>query len=362
MAAALTLGWVMGELFYGPFPQPAPNDTEPPEHLPGLGHLRAYDRYRTRVARAEGMAAQACCDAATQAWADGIKAVEQAQLSQLKSDWGVNIAALHVRLLGAFAGADMALCHAYDLGRSLCKTTRPPKTVQDLEELFAVGRVDTMRARLSELTDLLPPHAASAVSSSLLTWRQWVVAGDHGTPVLDHSRRHLGSQGSLWLAVLTGEKSALSALSAADFVIAAKLVSFSLTKYAGNLAVSYLGPLVLVLLATVGVVAAVFYFPSAPAVIGALGGLAAALGITRKAAQVDGDTVLRRIMARLWAEELDAAAAESLTQLPKSPKKSLGVERETLSSGLSRATAVPPTNEEPPEHEGSEEASPDPVP
>ncbi|MGY4907986.1 hypothetical protein [Micromonospora aurantiaca (nom. illeg.)] len=150
---------------------------------------------------------------------------------------------------------------AYRLGRSLADTVRRG----DADQLAARfgGRHLQISRWLDELASVLPPYSAAVVRRSLAAWATAVgraTVGDPGEAGLAELARELRNQGDLWQDVLTGGLHPRDLLDEENWAVVARNVIIRDRKLVAQAARGIfwpvLAPLLLVLLAVVGVSAA----------------------------------------------------------------------------------------------------------
>ncbi|WP_320069154.1 hypothetical protein [Micromonospora sp. RTGN7] len=171
---------------------------------------------------------------------------------------------------------------AYRLGRSLADTVRRGDADQ-VPWRFA-GRQFQISRWLDELASVLPPYSAAVVRRSLAAWAGAVTRAGLGDPAeagLAELARELRNQGELWRNVLTGGLNPRDLLDEDDYAIVARNVIVRdrrlVVQAARGVFWPVLVPLLVVLLAVVGVsAAAASGSPTARAAV-ALVGLAAGL-------------------------------------------------------------------------------------
>ncbi|AYF31292.1 hypothetical protein CSH63_28385 [Micromonospora tulbaghiae] len=150
---------------------------------------------------------------------------------------------------------------AYRLGRSLADTVRRG----DADQLAARfgGRHLQISRWLDELASVLPPYSAAVVRRSLAAWATAVgraTVGDPGEAGLAELARELRNQGDLWQDVLTGGLHPRDLLDEENWAVIARNVVIRDRKLVAQAARGIfwpvLAPLLVVLLAVVGVSAA----------------------------------------------------------------------------------------------------------
>ncbi|MEW2590166.1 hypothetical protein AB0893_07120 [Micromonospora aurantiaca] len=150
---------------------------------------------------------------------------------------------------------------AYRLGRSLADTVRRGDADQ-LATRFG-GRHLQISRWLDELASVLPPYSAAVVRRSLAAWATAVgraTVGDPGEAGLAELARELRNQGDLWQDVLTGGLHPRDLLDEENWAVVARNVIIRDRKLVAQAARGIfwpvLAPLLVVLLAVVGVSAA----------------------------------------------------------------------------------------------------------
>ncbi|MBB5110176.1 hypothetical protein AB0K27_12470 [Micromonospora echinospora] len=150
---------------------------------------------------------------------------------------------------------------AYRLGRSLADTVRRGDA-ERLPGRFG-GRHLQISRWLDELASVLPPYSAAVVRRSLAAWATAVgraTVGDPGEAGLADLARELRNQGDLWQDVLTGGLHPRDLLDEENWAVIARNVVIRDRKLVAQAARGIfwpvLAPLLVVLLAVVGVSAA----------------------------------------------------------------------------------------------------------
>ena len=232
-----------------------------------------------------------------------------------RSEWEKAVYDLHIELVVALRASDMALFHAYDLGRSLADTCHRPEDLDSFSKRFRPYRLLTIEGRLADLSSKLPPHSGAAVSVTLEQWGKWAA---HAPSEADMTevRGALTRQGTLWRSLLTGEKDAQQMLDPEAFVAAAIRLARRLGTIIRGLLRAYLPAVALVVAAAILVLYVILSAAGTQSVVASLGALAASLGITRKGLSVTVEDTINEIRPRLWGAELDIAVAQSILRLP----------------------------------------------
>ncbi|WP_089157438.1 hypothetical protein [Micromonospora sp. NBS 11-29] len=150
---------------------------------------------------------------------------------------------------------------AYRLGRSLADTVRRGDAAE-LVRRFG-GRHVQLSRWLDELASVLPPYSAAVVRRSLAAWATAVgraTAGDPAEAGLAELARELRNQGDLWQDVLTGGLHPRDLLDEENWAVVARNVIIRdrklVVQAARGIFWPVLAPLLVVLLAVVGVSAA----------------------------------------------------------------------------------------------------------
>jgi hypothetical protein len=268
---------------------------------------------------------------------------------------------LHVDLLVTLTAAAPSYGKAYGLGRSLADTTCPHKTPEQLATAFERHRVEQIYVWLDELASLFPEHAARAVAQSLDWWQKAVTAAATGSPlstnaipatyltsqpsqrsgrqkaraVLPPRHQHaqvsgtvppaievlavaVVRQGTVWRAVLDGDKRCTDLLNSADYLRAGDRLAHHYAHLAGRALRTMPWLILLLLLLLVTIVLVLVFIPgsavartatAAATIAGTLSGIWKILRtrITPVAAQLEGP---------LWGTELNTATAEAVTVPP----------------------------------------------
>jgi hypothetical protein len=308
VVCGLALGWEMADLYAAPG-SAAPNAASP-GRLPPVGELGSHQRLQGGIARIAMLARQALGDLAVPS-TEALRALKPGDPVASRQA----LHEFHVALATALAATGTAAPQAYDLGRSLADICRDPS---DLSELMA--RLDTravvpIQGRLADLSTKLPPHAAAAVAATLEQWCRWTIDA-RARESMDDVRGALSRQGTLWRALLTGDKDATEMLDP-DTVIAASVRHASkLGTLIRGLAGAYLPAVGLLTVVSGLLVYAIVVQSGIATVVAALGALGATLMVIRKALELTVTDTMAELRRRLWGAELDAAVAQSILRLP----------------------------------------------
>jgi len=216
--------------------------------------------------------------------------------------------------------ADFKVGKGYELGRTLADLSREPRDVDGVVAAFLPVQIAGLRARLTDLTSALPPHAGHGVRGSIDGWIAWAEDDKRPVPqdpgqVVDLLRR----QGERWRALLSGEKRATDVLEFDHYLTAGE----GLTKHVAFLARKFLAKAWLLVALVVALVAAAVAFivanPDSTAhVVAGLGGLLAAVGLGWKGVASSLGTALGQLEQPLWGAELDAAVSVAIGLVPGS--------------------------------------------
>ncbi|SCL40198.1 hypothetical protein GA0074692_5672 [Micromonospora pallida] len=238
---------------------------------------------------------------------------------------------LNVDVLRWAMARDHRIGLAYRLGRSLADTVRRCDAEQ-LAYRFG-GRQHELRRWLDELAGVLPPYSAPVVRHSLARWTTAVRAATAGDPAeaeLGDLAEELRDQGDVWRSVLTGGLHPRDLLDEGHYAVVARNLIIRdrrlVVQAARGICGPVLVPLLVILLAVVGVsVAAAAGSPAARVGVALLGlgaGLAAGWrAISGPALQVAGEvnrpllhSELVVQMADCVSRPLDAARTASHTR------------------------------------------------
>ncbi|PTA43295.1 hypothetical protein [Micromonospora sp. RP3T] len=168
---------------------------------------------------------------------------------------------LNVDVLRWTMATDHRVGVAYRLGRSLADTVRRGDGTE-LVRRFG-GRQFQLSRWLDELASVLPPYSAAVVRRSLAAWTTAVGRASVGDPTeagLAELARELRNQGDLWQDVLTGGLHPRDLLDEENWAVVARNVIIRdrklVVQAARGVFWPVLAPLLVVLLAVVGVSAA----------------------------------------------------------------------------------------------------------
>jgi hypothetical protein len=315
---AFALGWQMAELYRRSETQAAV--AQPGVDLPEVGSLAGPDRRNLRFAQIDAALArlrQAITDAGL-----SVPTTDTVRGEAERPEEGSRgaILALHTELLRVLTAADFRLGKAYGLGRALCDTCRV-YSAEDVQRELGSDRVGNLYSWLLDLKTVLPPHAGESVYQSLREWEAWARGPKVEGHPLDWERdkgtveRVLFRQGEIWRAMLSGEKQATDMLVARDYADAAgklfmdgvallKRLPWQLWLVIGGaLGLAVAG---LILASVIGNVSSV---------VAALGGLAAALGISWTGLRQTLGTAAASLRKPLWGAALDRAIVVAITRV-----------------------------------------------
>jgi hypothetical protein len=168
---------------------------------------------------------------------------------------------LNVDVLRWAMARDHRVGLAYRLGRSLADTVRRCDA-EELPHRFG-GRQNELRRWLDELTGVLPPYAAPVVRHSLGRWTAAVRAATASDPAeaeLCDLAEELRDQGDLWRGVLTGGLHPRDLLDEEHYAVVARNLIIRdrrlVVQAVRGICYPVLVPLLVILLAVVGVSAA----------------------------------------------------------------------------------------------------------
>jgi hypothetical protein len=345
VVSAFVLGWHVAELFHIDLPRSVRGRQVSLDKLAGIAELDPLSQAKLLLAQVQVDLQRAWRTADIDRRHPDPGPVELLLEAQVRSPGQLQtaVAELHRQLLMALTAADFRLGKAYGLGRALAETTLLPdaRNPETFQRLLARYRLANLLGWLADLKSALPPHAAEAVRGSLQAWAAWSLVPvlrpaleeqrparrpsapqgrpvDWGSPADRESvTRALRRQGQVWRAVLSGEKDCLDLLSSDDYLRAAD----RLLGHIRRLTLGFLrrfwittGALAVILLAALATVVVV---RAASTVIAAVLAAAGAIGLTWKGAASGLGRVLAQAQRPMWESELDVAAAEAVTWLPR---------------------------------------------
>jgi hypothetical protein len=324
VSVAFALGWQLTELYrlHDDGQRPALDSGQPPaklpDVLPGVGALSAEQRGRLGLDRVD-VALLSLSQRITSAGLapPDTKATRTALDPSVDEGFLGEILGLHVNLLTVLMAADLRLGNAYALGRALADMSLRPTDLASLRHALDRQRVAPVRAFITDLTTLLPPHAGHSVIQSLDRWIAWAeTSASASFGDSDLAVRLLRRQGRRWRAVLSGDKGAVDMLELQDYVSA----GFGMVKRIGALTVRYAIPFLPLLLLVVALVAAgvalILNQSNSGHIAAGLGALLASAGITWKGVGGSLGRVVGHLERPLWEAELDAAIATSISLIP----------------------------------------------
>ncbi len=317
VAIAFALGWQIAEL-YRPDPPgaaPAAPAADPP--LPGLAAFSVDARTLIGLAQID-VALHRLGDTITKVKL-AVPTTDAARTARAAGDaaFSTALGQLHASLLSTLIAADFKVGKGYELGRTLADLCRGPADVPAVVAAFEPLEIAGLRARLTDLTSALPPHAGHAVRGSIDAWVAWAKSGSRPEPadVVDLLRR----QGERWRALLSGEKQATDVLEFDNYLTAGE----GLMKHVAALGRKFLLKawvgVVIVVALLAGAVAFVVTNPDSTAhVVAGLGGLLAAVGLGWKGVGGSLGKALGQLEQPLWGAELDVAVTEAIGLVPGS--------------------------------------------
>ncbi|WBB78926.1 hypothetical protein O7606_22445 [Micromonospora sp. WMMD882] len=272
VVTALRLGWWMADAYHhaqltGLGDGGGPRPTVPPAKLSNLTEMSGRQRMQMYLDGVDVALAQIAALSRN----DGVgpsTAAAQAKVGRARHDRPGDVAAmlfalneLNVDVLRWAMATNHRVGLAYRLGRSLADTVRRCDAEQ-LAHRFG-GRQTELRRWLEELASVLPPYAAPVVRRSLESWTTAVRATLAGDPAEAEPRdlaHELRNQGDLWRGVLTGGLHPRDLLDEEHYAIVARNLIIRdrklVVRAARGIFYPVLVPLVLVLVAVVGVSAA----------------------------------------------------------------------------------------------------------
>jgi len=339
---AFVLGWHVAELFHANIPQRPPPRTEALAKLPGLGELDDLSRALLLVdqIKAELRQVGPWLEQAGQAAPDpGVAAVEQLLKDDPIDPVKVRsaVALLHRDLLLGLTVADFRLGKAYGLGRALLETATLPDAGNrgSFTETFGQYRLTNLAGWLTELKSAFPQYAVSAVQGSLQAWSDWtqtpvvqLSAGRNGRPPRsrpvdwssadDRGRvtRALRRQGTIWRALLSGEKHAVDLLAAPDYVSAAEELLRHLRRLAGRFVLRFWLLASAFALVLAGVIWGLFAVHATAKIVALLGAGAATLGVSFRGVSASLGKTVQQVQGPLWASALQSSVTHAATSLP----------------------------------------------
>jgi hypothetical protein len=336
VARTFSLGWQMAQLYCKPTLISAPSGSGEAENgLPGLSGL--VDGRRAEIGVLEIEAGLHSLEDLFETAAIEVpstealrKALTEPRSTEASQAAKVKVRELHITILGRLTALDFRLGKSYGLGRALAETCFI-ESHSDLQAEFNPHRIAQLKEWLADLASALPAHSARATYLSLEQWTVWADGQDESSWATDGTitKRALTRQGRLWRALLSGEKEGTDMLGIDDYTDAADrlvqqgkgVVKRLLERYKWFLLPFAAVFTVLLLLA--------FFDESTSKALVALGGAAAALGISWKGIGSSLAGLSEQLRKPLWNAELDHAIAEAITVLPGVEK--VAIDATTLS-------------------------------
>lgn len=325
VCAAVTLGWQMAQLFHSPVHEGPVADPQRGDQLPGRSHFSGAsqskwlgEQIQTQLKPLLQTPPQPVLDT----MAEVLTALDDP--SRSRETTLDAIFTLHCRLLEVLTIADYRLGKSYGLGRAMAETALLPACAatnedrkQKFQNMFADGRLITIRDWLADMKTLLPDHTAYAASRGLHDWQQWA-AGPRTADDWAAARPAIEVQGRLWRELLTGEKAARDILKLSDYHAAGRRV-------AKRVITRFWWVIAAVTLLIAGIIFVGTYLHNIPPSLRLVGGiawLAGALGISLKGTGVLLGTGFKEVEGWLWSVELDGSVAIAATCLPPGARPS----------------------------------------
>jgi hypothetical protein len=250
-----------------------------------------------------------------------------------------DIAPVHEAFLESLTASDFRLGKAYALGVALGETIvlgychlevgskielEVAADMTYVEHLFAPERIEPVVRQLRDLKSAFEDHATDSVEATLLDWANtrtiWnVVDTDNREKVANHVYR----QGSIWRALLSGEKEATDYLTVADYAKAIGDLLKNYTQMAAQFGLTRTtlaaaGFFAVVVVAAGFVIGYVFH-SGIQGVYTAAIGLLSIFGVSSATAIAAVRNALSTTEQQLWEAELSAAIAESINWAPVKP-------------------------------------------
>ncbi len=317
---AFVLGWQMSEL-YNPGSWPG-KDAQPDADLPGLSEFGGSQRAELGLKQVE-VGLKSLEDKVKAAGLDVpsvAEAKEKLPAAKLEGPYRAAIFELHVEVLTTLTATHFKLGKSYGLGRALADTTRLPEDLKSLHEKLQPHRIATLRAWISDLTSLFPPHTGHSVNDSLNEWVAWAESQSKTGTLDTKNKRLLRRQGERWRALLSGEKRGTDDLKFGEYIDAG-VQAFSQTgTLAWQFAKRFLLEIGAVLILLAGSLALVLTNPDAgEAAAGALG-LLASIGITWKGVGATLGKAAAQAERPIWEAALDIEIVKAMSLLPTNPR------------------------------------------
>lgn len=358
--SAFALGWQVAELY-----QPVPDaPTAAPDQLPGIGSLDRRDVLDLRFRQITSALAR---------FEQSIRAVglappdpkdAQREADRRVEEFRSAVSRLHVELLKTLTATDFRFGKAYGLGRALCETCAVPagwiqqgqpaaakaqgqggaadRSDEDwLVDALDAERLGNLHSWLLDLKTTLPDHAGECVHRSLVRWGSWWLGDRTAGGVDDGDERTSGEtlrekdaflnnpaawkqahpdfpgllarQGQIWRALLSGEKEATDTLTNDGYVRAVGQAFKDGWRSLGHLPLALraaIGAVLLLALVGLAVFAIVGNFAG---VVAALGGVAAALGISWAGLKNAVGRAAAHVGRPLWGAALDNVIVDAIT-------------------------------------------------
>lgn len=246
--------------------------------------------------------------------------------------------AVHEGLLETLTARDFRLGKAYAVGVALGETivlgyrhllskdTAAQDVAQGAEyvkELFYAERIESMTRNLRDLKTAFDDHATDAVVATLQDWSDTLATWNDPGAAPDKRQKvakNFYHQGSIWRALLSGEKKAVDYLTVADYAKAIGDLLKNYTKMAAQFGATWTNAITFLVLAAVVIGAGLFIglvlHGGVEGLYTAVIGLLSVFGVTAASIIAAVKNALNAAGNELWKVELSAAIAESIAWVP----------------------------------------------
>jgi len=311
VSVAFVLGWQVAEV-YRPDPSEGAAPLVSENDLPGLSRLSpeewtnmGLDRVLAGIAKLSGPISDA-----------GLEAPDAHQFVatvRATTDGNARMQAIrdfHIDLLATLTAADYRLGKAYQLGRALADTTRPPA---DYRAELVPDRVAAITGWIRELASALPPHAAHPVADSLDAWSRWAHPKQPRAEVDPAVLAKLGAQGRLWRSLLSGEKRPTDTLETSDYMRAGESLVRRSAALGGRFLKHFWWLVILIPAFFIGGIVVVAISSTPTAVVGGVASIVVALGLGYNGVGGALGRAIGRVEQPLWSAEIDTVIYERIT-------------------------------------------------
>jgi hypothetical protein len=332
VTSAFMVGWRLAEVYNQSGYANTPPDAAAalPEHLPGEGEMTMCQRavvrlkYVEKVLKGLEITFGEDSDVKPGVIASSIE-------RQKTADTRRNVLQLFVQIRDSLSASNPPAATALGLGRMLADTCLLPNSTDPAkyQTEFAHARLQNAYDWLAELSQLLPPNAATTVTGSLKAWEAWVqtpgntkqdqkaISGSRAGAYGESTTIRLRHQGNLWRRILAGEQDPKKLLDPDDYVNAGIGMLERFRAIARTYVLRWKVGIIVAVLFVVGIGAATVYLAhGSDKAFGVVISAIAALGVTWKGLGATLGKALTEVQKPIWETEVAQAMVLSATRLP----------------------------------------------